>query len=102
MSRGAVRVGGREIAGSDLACLFVRPRPGSAQALVGVVGGTGPVGMRLTDRMSYFVSGVEYPDFLVLGPESLERGSEGVRAAGFFGQDWRVETGEIAWKNEQG
>src|SRR5205823_3954754 len=87
VSRGAVRVGGREIAGSDLACLFVRPRPGSPQALVGVAGGTGPVGMRLTDRMPYFVSGVEYPDLLVLGPEALERGSEGVRVAGFFGQD---------------
>jgi hypothetical protein len=102
VSGGAVRIGGREITGRDLACLFVRPRPGSARALVGVVGGTGPVGMRLTDRMPYFVSGVEYPDLMVLGPESLERGSEGVRAAGFFGQDWRVETGEFAWKNEPG
>jgi dienelactone hydrolase len=97
VSRGALRMGNREMTGSDLACLFVRPRPGSARALVGVVGGTGPVGMRLTDRMPYFVSGVEYPDLLVLGPEALVRGSQGVRAAGFFGPDWRVETGEFAW-----
>jgi poly(3-hydroxybutyrate) depolymerase len=102
VERGTLRVGRREIAGSDLACLFVRPRPGSAQALVGVVGGTGLAGMRLTDRMPYFVSGVEYPDLIALGPEALERGSRGVRVAGFFGPDWRVETGEFAWQIEQG
>ena len=35
--RGAARIGDREIAGDDLACLFLRPRPGSDRALVGVV-----------------------------------------------------------------
>jgi hypothetical protein len=97
--RGVLRIGSRAFTGSDLACLFVRPRPGSAQAEVGVVGGTGPGGMRLTDRLPYFLSGVEYPDLLVLGPETLAEGSKGVRAAGFFGPDWGVETGEFAWQS---
>jgi predicted esterase len=96
--RGAVRIGERSEKGEDLACLFVRPRPGSDTALVGLVVGTGPAGMRLTDRLPYFVSGCAYPDCLVLGPETLMRGSEGVRAAGFFGADWGVASGDWVWK----
>jgi hypothetical protein len=96
--RGTLRVGRRTVTGNNLACLFLRPRPGSKQAEVGVVGGTGPVGMRLTDRLPYFSSGVEYPDLLVLGPETLAQGSKGVRVAGFFGADWSVDTGEFVWQ----
>ena len=98
VSSGSIRIGEREITGSDLACLFIRPRPGSERAGVGVVGGSGPAGMRLTTRLPYFVSGVAYPDCIVIGPEMLTRGTEGVRAAGFFGLDWSVETGDFAWR----
>jgi pimeloyl-ACP methyl ester carboxylesterase len=97
VSRGRVRVGDREEKGDDLGCLFLRPRPGSDRAVVGVVTGSGPAGMRLTDRLPYFVSGVGYPDCLVLGADVPDQGSKGVRAAGFFGPDWRVDSGEFAW-----
>jgi hypothetical protein len=96
--RGMVAIGQREITGDDLACLFIRPRPGSEQALVGVVAGTGVAGMRLTERLPYFVSGVAYPDCIVLGPEVLTSGTAGIRVAGFFGVDWAVESGEFAWR----
>jgi pimeloyl-ACP methyl ester carboxylesterase len=96
--RGAIRIGDREEKGDDLGCLFLRPRPGSDRALVGVVGGSGLTGMRLTDRLSYFISGTGYPDCLVLGPETLASGGDGVRAAGFFGNDWAVASGEWVWK----
>jgi hypothetical protein len=96
--RGSVTIGDRTEKGDDLACVFVRPRPGSDVASVGVVSGTGPAGLRLTDRLAYFASGSGFPDVLVLGPEMLTRGSEGVRAAGFFGNDWGVKTGEFVWR----
>jgi pimeloyl-ACP methyl ester carboxylesterase len=89
---------GRKLKGDNLACLFVRPRPGSAVASVGVVAGSGLPGMRLTDRLPVFVSGVGYPDCLVLGSETLSQGEAGVRGAGYFGLDWSVEGGEFAWK----
>jgi hypothetical protein len=92
--RGAVRIGEREEKGDDLGCLLVRPRKESRQACVGAVAGTGPVGMRRTDRLPYFQSGTGYPDCLVLGPQGKDGG---VRAAGFFGVDWKVESGEFAW-----
>ncbi len=95
--RGQVRVGNRTEAGDDLAVVMVRPRAGSDVAMVGVVGGTGLAGMRFTDRLRWFVSGIVYPDLMILGPNILSAGTADVRAWGFFGLDWQVDSGEIAW-----
>jgi len=97
--RGEVRIGSRVLAGDDQACLFLRPRAGSRVACVGVVAGTGMPGSRLTERLPYFMSGVNYPDCTVLGTEMLSQGTQGVRAAGFFGADWSVDRGEFAYRD---
>ncbi len=97
VSRTGIKVGERDIKGGELACLLLFPRTGSDVACVGAVSGTGVTGMRLTDRLPYFVSGVAYPDLTIVGPEMLNKGADGVRAAGFFGNDWKVETGEFVW-----
>lgn len=96
--RGVVRIGQREQRGDDLACLFCRPRPGSDRASVAVISGSGVVGLRLTDRVPYFTAGVAYPDCIVFGIETLAKGNAGVRATGYFGNDWSVEKGEFAWR----
>jgi dienelactone hydrolase len=98
VSRNEVKIGGRVLTGDDLACLFLRPRPGSDVACVGVVSGTGLAGMKLTNRLNYFLSGVAYPDCTVIGPERLSQGVKGVRAAGFFGNDWSVDNGDFSWR----
>ncbi len=99
VNRGQISIGDRELKGDNLGCLFVRPRPGDDRALIGVVTGSGLEGMRLADRLPYFVSGVAYPDCIVLGTEVLSQSSEGVRAAGFFGNDWSVTSGEFVWRD---
>lgn len=102
VKRGEVRVGERVMRGGDMACLFLRPRRDSDTACVAAVSGSGLPGMRLTDRMPYFRSGTGFPDCLVVGTETLTDTGEGmggmggVRAAGFFGNDWSVETGFFA------
>lgn len=97
--RGRIVVGTRTREGADLAALFVRPRQDSPASMVAVVAGTGIIGMRLTDRLPYFVSGVGFPDFLLLGANTLQSGLRGVLAAGYFGLHWDVESGEFAWRN---
>jgi hypothetical protein len=67
--------------------------------LVGVVAGTGAAGMRLTNRLRYFVSGVAYPDLLIFGPVTLTEGTSDIRALGYFGLDWSVNTGQIVWRD---
>jgi hypothetical protein len=85
--------------GEDLACVFVRPRRRSGDAVVGVIGGTGIQGMRATDRLPLFVNGANFPDLMLYGAESLKTGNKGVRAAGYFGMTWGVESGEIVWRD---
>lgn len=97
--RGAVHVGARAELGDDLGCLFVYPRRGSNHAVIGVVSGTGLVGMHCTNRLRYFVSGVAYPDLVIFDAGVLRDGERAVRAAGFFGLDWQIESGEIVWRD---
>jgi len=97
VSRGKIAVGERTVTGDDVGCLLVYPRAESTEALVGVVAGTGPAGLRVTERLPIFSSGVRYPDLTIFGADVLERGNAGVRVAGFFGNDWSLERGEFAW-----
>jgi poly(3-hydroxybutyrate) depolymerase len=95
--RGGVTVGERALP-EDLACLFVRPRPGSDTASVVVVGATGPKGARLLDRLPYLQPMIGFPDLLLVSPDALTTGTAGIRAAGFFGPGWGMEDGEFAWQ----
>jgi dienelactone hydrolase len=95
--RGRLVMGSRTWVGQDLGCLFVHPNPRDPKALVGVVAGSGISGMRVTERLPYFLSGAGFPDCLVIDKDLPALGAKGVRAAGFFGPDWQIETGEFAW-----
>ncbi len=90
-----VHIGDKAVKGTDVACMFVYPRAGSDIALVGAISGTGVVGMRINDRIPYLNSGVEIPDFLVVGSESLLNDHADPRAVGYFGSDWRIDSGEF-------
>jgi dienelactone hydrolase len=97
IGRGRATIGDREWKGGDLGGIFIYPKPHSSMALVGVVGGTGLAGMRLTERLPYFTSGVGYPDCIIFSADVLRVGDAGVKAAGYFGSDWKVESGDFAY-----
>ncbi|AQT68109.1 esterase, PHB depolymerase family [Anaerohalosphaera lusitana] len=101
VKRRKVTIGKREITGDDLACLFLRPHADSDTACVGVVSGTGLLGQRLTERVTYLFAGCSYPDYTVIGPDMLTEGTKGVLAAGCFGNDWTVENGEFVITNRE-
>ncbi|MDQ2987328.1 MAG: prolyl oligopeptidase family serine peptidase [Armatimonadota bacterium] len=90
VKRNLVRVGMAAMPGLDSAVIFTRPRPGSLVASVAVVSGSGMPGMRLTERLNYFLAGVHFPDFFVAGPEMLDTGYPGVRAVGYFDNEWEM------------
>ncbi len=96
--RGKLVVGTRTLTGRDLGCLFIRPRPSSDTASVGVVAGTGPAGLRVTDTLPYLYAGAAFPDLFCARPALLTKGAAAIELAGFFGDDWRVETGDLVWK----
>ncbi len=97
---GNVHLAGRNLVGDNLALLAVYPRPAGDDGLVGIVGGSGLPGMRITERLPYFVSGVHYPDWLVLHPDVLRHGVDEIRGAGFFDQFWRFDPDQSAFRED--
>jgi len=94
---GWARVGDKRYDGADYAAYFVRPRPGSDVASVGVVAWTGKAGWLAASPGQYFISGAGFPDLLLHSAETLRSGTDGIRAVGWFGNDWSVGRGDIVW-----
>ena len=84
-------VDGRTLQGKDIACLATFPRKGSSDDLVGVVGGTGLVGMRATERLNYFLSGTGYPELMIMRADIWSKGYDAVEAAS-------TGDGPIVWR----
>ncbi len=97
---GRVSAGAKTWTGTDLGGVFVRPRPDSDTASVGAVAWTGPAGWAAAGSGQYFISGAGFPDVLLFGAEMLRSGTAGVRLIGWFGNDWRFETGEFVMNEE--
>jgi hypothetical protein len=93
---GSARVGEKEFQGNDLAALLIYPRPGSDTALVATIASSGHAGAVDVERLPVLTSGVGFPDWIVISADSLNKGVPGVRAAGYFGNDWLLESGETA------
>ncbi len=97
ITEGSASIGSHTFTGSDLASMFLQPRPGSAIACVAAISGTGLTGMEVTNRLPIFMSGTGWPDCTLLSSHVLSAGTAGVLAAGFFGNDWSVSNGEFAF-----
>ena len=97
VNRNGVSIGDREIKGKDLSCLFIRPKPNSKTASVGVVAGSGIVGMRATYDKLYMYPGYNYPDITVSDFSKSDGKSSGVIVSGFFGLDWSLKNADIKW-----
>lgn len=100
--RGEVTVGDRSLVGDDFGVYMVRPRPDSHTASVGVVSGTGQQGFRAVTPNRYFVAGTGYPDLMIISAAMYTQGVRGVIAAGYFGNDWSVDKGDIVWSEAAG
>jgi len=96
---GRARVGDRNYQGGDLAAYFIRPRPGSDVASVGVVAWSGRAGWVASSPGQYFISGAGFPDLMLFTAETLRSGADGVRAVGWFGDDWSLEKGDVVWNS---
>ncbi|MBI4811598.1 MAG: prolyl oligopeptidase family serine peptidase [Ignavibacteriales bacterium] len=94
-----ITVGGKKFTGSQLGCIFVRPRKGNANASVAVIGGSGLVGMKLTTRIPYMSPGIGLPDLTLFNSDIVTKGEKGILGVGFFGLDWSVENGDFIWQS---
>ena len=72
--QGPGQIGRHTVSGDDLPTCSFSLVPASEMASVGVVSGTGLMGLRLTERLPYFTSGVAYPDCMLLKVETWAEG----------------------------
>ncbi|MGX1929682.1 alpha/beta fold hydrolase [Flagellimonas sp. 2504JD4-2] len=89
---------GKEVRGGQWGLYFVAPRPDSDTASVGVVTATGVQGMKAIYSNHYLLNGTSYPDLLLFSNGIMEYGTDAVKCAGFFGNDWSFSNGDFQWK----
>jgi hypothetical protein len=90
-----IKVDSKIIKGNDLAAYFVQARRDSKTALVGVVGGTGEVGMRATWANNYISGITGFPDVMIFRADLLSKGLSEMKVSGFFDNDWSAKTLEF-------
>ena len=94
VSNGRVRIGDKTHEGDDLSAIFIRPRPKSDIASVGVIASTGTPGGRLSEQLPLFLAGVGWPDWIVLNTDVLKNGTAGIVDTGFFDDTWALDENE--------
>ena len=94
MKDGEVALGAKTFKGEDLGAYFVWPRPDSEIASVSVISGTGLTGMKSTEANQYFAGGSGFPDYMIFSSDMLKEGVKGIKATGFFGNNWTLENGD--------
>jgi len=90
--------GNRSISGNNWGLYFIVPRTDSDVASVGVVTATGLLGMKAAYANHYLVNGTTFPDLMLFDETVLDQGTSAVKCAGFFGNDWSIETGDFEWR----
>ncbi|RRB07704.1 carboxylesterase family protein [Larkinella rosea] len=98
VSRGVVSVGNERFTGNDVSVYFSWPRPDSPKTSVAVVSGTGLPGLKAADANQYFAAGSGFPDFMIFSLDMAKEGIKGVRQAGFFDNNWKLESSEMVGK----
>lgn len=98
VENGLVNFGSKKLKGNQWGLYFTVPRTDSNFASVGVVTATGNKGMKAAYANHYLVNGTTFPDVLLFDDSVLLNGDKEVKCAGFFGNDWSIDSGEFKWK----
>lgn len=98
VKRNVVTIDGKTLSGGQYGLYFIVPRTDSDTASIGVVSATGNQGRKAGYANHYLVNGTTFPDLLLFDDSVLSHGMDGVKAAGFFGNDWSVGNGEFEWR----
>lgn len=97
VENGLINFGSKKLKGNQWGMYFTIPRSDSDFASIGVVTATGIKGMKATYANHYLVNGTTFPDVLLFDDSVLLDGDKAVKCAGFFGNDWSIEKGDIKW-----
>jgi len=91
VEKNKIKAGNKEWQGDDLSACFVWPQQHSDYASVGVIAGTGLKGMKAANANQYFAGASGFPDFMVYSLDMLKNGSQDIKLAGFFNNQWKLD-----------
>ena len=94
VDRNIIKAGTEIWQGDDLGAYFIWPIKGSAVTSVGVISGTGIKGMKAANANQYFAGGSGFPDFMIFRLGMIQFGSTGIKLAGFFDNNWKLDEKE--------
>jgi predicted esterase len=95
VSRNGIQAGHQSWKGDSLAAYFVWPLKNSSVASVSVVSGTGLKGMNAANANQYFAGASGFPDFMIFDLSMLQKGSKGIKLAGFYNNNWELVADEF-------
>ncbi|MDN3595425.1 alpha/beta fold hydrolase [Zunongwangia endophytica] len=99
-SKNQVKIGNKTLKGEHYGAYFIYPKENHEFASIGVVTASGIKGMHAAYANDYLENGTFYPDLLLFNDEMPKNGLSGIKASGFFGNNWSVENGEFVWDVE--
>ena len=95
VERNKITAGSKSWQGDDLGAYFVWPLRNSNVASVGVIAGTGIKGMQAANANQYFAGASGFPDFMIFNLQMAQSGSNGLKMAGFYDNDWKLSEAEF-------
>ena len=90
VTTGKIVMGNAVYEGQDLGAYFMYPAQNNGITSVALIGGTGLQGMQAADANQYFSGGSGFPDFMVFSLDMLIKGEDGIKAVGYFNNDWSL------------
>jgi dienelactone hydrolase len=96
---GSVKTGNDQLSGDDLGIYQVWPHPLNDFSSIALIGGTGIKGMRAAEANQYFAGGSGFPDYMIFSLDMLSKGEAGVKAAGYFSNQWKLENDRVHQNN---
>ncbi len=79
----------------DLGAYFMVPRKDHDSLSVAVVSGTGLKGLLTANANQYFAGGSGFPDYVVFTSELPLTGMKAIKAAGFYQNDWSLDSKDL-------
>ena len=80
----------------NLGAYFTWPLRNSTTASVSVITGSGLGGMKAANANQYFAGASGFPDFMIFDLDMLQTGALGVKFAGFFDNNWKLDSNNFA------
>ena len=95
VERNKITAGSNTWQSDKLGAYFTWPIANSNIASVSVITGSGLQGMKAANANQYFAGASGFPDFMIFDLDMLQTGVHGVKCAGFFDHNWKLNKANL-------